>query len=210
MHAATLSRHAQTSLAALGGSGLLDNAHLAGGSALALHLGHRHSYDFDFYTRKIFSAENFAAALNKIGKFRTSQLEHQNTLLGDFNGAKFSLFYYDYPLIEKPVIFKNIAVAAVSDIAAMKLSAITGRATKRDYIDIFVISQKYSLEKQFRWYQKKFGALGNNLYFIIKALGYFEDAEADDMPKLIKPINWEAVKEFLVTQSLRLARKHLG
>lgn len=210
MHAATLSLAAQSNLAILGKSGLLNQSYLAGGSALALHLGHRKSYDFDFYTRtKEFRAENFAAGLKKLGRFRTTLIEPPHTLLGEFRGVKFSIFYYDYPLIKPSSSFKNVAVASIADIAAMKLSAITGRATKRDYVDLYILGRRFSLEKMFGWYQKKFGVLGNNLYTLIKALGYFEDAESDTMPKMIHHASWDQAKKFLAAESLRLARRLL-
>lgn len=207
MHARTLSESAQAALAELGKSKILSKCYLAGGSALALRLGHRKSFDFDFYTRSNFSAENVAVELSKIGKFETTLLEPPYTLLGIFNGVKFSLFLYDYPLIGVTANYQTVRVAGLEDIAAMKLSAIAGRATKRDYIDIYVISISTSLEQQLEWYHKKFGKLGNNLYVTIKALGYFDDAEDDDMPIMITKISWEEVKKFLSSESQRLARK---
>ena len=209
MHAGTLSESAQTALAVLGKSKILSKCYLAGGSALALCLGHRKSFDFDFYTRSNFSAENIAVALSKIGKFETTLLEPPHTLLGIFNGVRFSLFLYDYPLIGITTNYQTVTVAGLQDIAAMKLSAIAGRATKRDYVDIYVISQSISLEQQLEWYHKKFYKLGNNPYVIIKALGYFEDAEDDNMPIMITKISWEEVKKILSLESQRLARKFI-
>ena len=209
MHAGTLSESAQTALAVLGKSKILSKCYLAGGSALALCLGHRKSFDFDFYTRSNFSAENIAVALSKIGKFETTLLEPPHTLLGIFNGVRFSLFLYDYPLIGITTNYQTVTVAGLQDIAAMKLSAIAGRATKRDYVDIYVISQSISLEQQLEWYHKKFYKLGNNPYVIIKALGYFEDAEDDNMPIMITKISWEEIKKFLSSESQRLARKFI-
>lgn len=209
MHAGTLSESASAALAVLGKSKILATCYLAGGSALALHLGHRKSFDFDFYTRSNFSAENVAVELSQIGKFETTLLEPPHTLMGLFNGVKFSLFLYDYPLIGKTVEYNGVAIAGLEDIAAMKLSAIAGRATKRDYMDVYVISKSSSLEQQLEWFDKKFGKLGNNLYVTIKALGYFDDAEDDDMPIMITQTSWEEVKKFLSSESQRLARKYL-
>ena len=91
----------------------------------------------------------------------------------------------------------------------MKLSAICGRATKRDYIDLFFISKQYSFEQLIEFFKQKFGKLGNNLYFILKSLSYFEDAEADELPQMLAPISWDEVKKFFVSESMRLARKYL-
>lgn len=209
MHAGTLSDTAQAALAKLGKSGIVKDVYLAGGSALALHLGHRKSYDFDFYTRLTLLVEDIAPQLAKIGSFKTTLLESPHTLLGEFEEVKISLFRYDYPLIDTVTIFKNITVAGVKDIAAMMLSAVTGRATKRDYVDLYILAKQFPLEKQFNWYRKKFGKLGNNLYAIIKALSYYEDAEVDEMPHMIKKVTWDEVKRFFTNESMRLAKKYL-
>ena len=209
MHAGTLSQSAQTALAILGNSEILKDAYLAGGSALALHLGHRKSYDFDFYTRNDLPAADVASQLAKIGNFQTTLLEPPHTVLGLFNDVKFSLFRYDYPLLNELQQFKGVGLASIPDIAAMKLSAICGRATKRDYIDLFFISKQYSFEQLIEFFKQKFGKLGNNLYFILKSLSYFEDAEADELPQMLAPISWDEVKKFFVSESMRLARKYL-
>ncbi len=209
MHARTLSLHAQEVLAQLGKTTLLSNMYLAGGSALALYIGHRISHDFDFYIRGNVLALNLARDLAQIGKFTVDLLEPPHTLLGEFNGVKISFFRYEYNMLEEYVYYQNVALASIKDIAAMKLSAISGRATKRDYVDLYVLAQQHSFEDMFSWYDRKFGVLGNNTYVMIKSLGYFEDAETDVLPKLFIDVTWEQVKLFLHAQSLRLAKKLL-
>lgn len=209
MHAGTLSKSAQAALAVLGSSGILKKAYLAGGSALALQLGHRRSYDFDFYTRDKILAEQVVAELAELGDFKTTLLEPPHTILGLFNGVKFSLFRYDYPLIGQTEKLRDIEIASVLDIAAMKLSAITGRATKRDYVDLYFITKKHQFDTILTWYDKKFGNLGNNIYSIIKAIGYFDDAETDKMPIMLSPVSWSEVKAFFASESIRLAHKYL-
>ena len=209
MHAGTLSDAAQRALGRLGTSGILTTAYLAGGSALALHLGHRKSYDFDFYTREHLRAEDIAVQLQKVGSFATTLLEPPHTILGIFDGVKFSLFRYDYPLIGPTVQFSDVTIASVDDIAAMKLSAICGRATKRDYVDLYMLAHRFSWEELLGFYEKKFANLSNNLYFILKAISYQEDAESDIMPQMIAPLSWEECKTFFATESIRLGRKYL-
>ncbi|HCM82312.1 MAG: hypothetical protein UW37_C0034G0005 [Candidatus Gottesmanbacteria bacterium GW2011_GWA2_44_17] len=209
MHAGTLLQSSQAALAVLGKSHILDTSYLAGGSALALHLGHRKSFDFDFYYPGALFAEDIIKQLAGIGTFKVTLLEPPHTVLGIFNNIKFSIFRYTYPMIGEFTLYQNIRVASVADIAAMKLTAITGRATKRDYVDLYVISQKYRFEELFDFYEKKFGNLGNNRYAIIRAMGYFDDAESDEMPKMIHSFSWEEVKTFLSDESIRLAKKYL-
>lgn len=209
MHATTLSQHALDTLVLLGSSGVLGDAYLAGGSALALQLGHRKSYDFDFFTPEQLLAKDFAAELARVGTFTVTLLEPPHTVLGVFNDIKLSMFRYGYPLIDKTVPFQHVQLASIADIAAMKLTAISGRATKRDYVDLYTIATKYPIDQMFVWYEQKFGNLGNNLYVLIKALGYFDDAESDEMPLLTAPLSWEDVKQFFLSESLRLGKKYL-
>lgn len=208
MFTKTLSSTTQASLALLGKSGLLKDAYLAGGSALALHLGHRHSLDFDFFTRKHFKAKNLINSLKKISNFEKNTLS-QDTLLGIFNSVKFSLFYLEYPLIQKTKSFLNISLASTADIAAMKLAAIVDRGTKRDFIDLyFLAKEKYKLKEMLSFYNKKYQKLSENIYSILKALQYFEDAEESEMPKMIKKVSWEEIKRFFEKEVLKLSKKY--
>jgi len=206
----TLSDSAQNALAILGKTGLFTESYMAGGSALALHLGHRKSFDLDFYTRNALHAPQLAKDLEHSGTFETTLLQPPHTLLGIFNGTKFSIFRYDYPMLDDFSVFRNINIASVKDIAAMKLSAVTGRAAKRDYVDIYMISQQYSLETQLDWFKQKFGNFENLCYSVIKSLQYFDDVDDDVMPQMEKPLDWEIVKTFLANEALKLGHKIIG
>lgn len=210
MFPGTLPFPAQTALGILGQSAISKSWYLAGGSALALQLGHRQSVDLDFYTPESLLAADIAKEIQQLGPFITTLLEPPHTLLGTFMEVKFSLFRYAYPLLEEPQLFQQIRIASVQDIAAMKLTAVVGRATKRDYVDLYVITQHYSLETQFEWYEKKYGSLGNNLYSIIKSLSYYDDAEADTFPNMQISLTWETVKAFFSSESIRLGKKFLS
>lgn len=206
MHEGTLSLHAQNVLAQLGSSGVVSHMYLVGGTVLALQLGHRVSQDFDFCVKGNVLAENIARDLAGVGKFTVDLLEPPHTLLGIFEGVKVSVFRYDYEMLEPLGVYQNVALASVQDVAAMKLSAICGRATKRDYVDLYVLAKRYTLKEMLTWYDHKYGVLSNNVYTLIKALGYFDDAQADEMPEMLIPLDWEQVKSFLLAESYRLGK----
>ncbi|OGG21172.1 hypothetical protein A3B48_03300 [Candidatus Gottesmanbacteria bacterium RIFCSPLOWO2_01_FULL_40_10] len=117
-------------MAKLGKSNIFTESYLAGGSALALHLGHRISVDLDFYTRKNVSVEDIPFQINRFGKFSVTILEPPHTVAGEFESIKLSLFRYDYPMIGKFSIFKNVKIASIEDIAAMS-SGIRGQMITR-------------------------------------------------------------------------------
>lgn len=203
-----LSKQLQKNLALLEEAKILKNAYLAGGTALALHLGHRASYDLDFFTNKKFKAQIF---LNKISQFKFYKHERLDwgTILGKLGDVKFSLFFYPYPLLEKPFDYEGIGIAGIRDIAAMKLAAISERGTKRDFIDLYFILQIFSLMEVFYLYDKKYKKLSSNLMHIRKSLTYFEDANKDDMPDMIKNVSWEEIKIFFQKEVKNLSKKLL-
>lgn len=210
MFTKTLSGNAQNALALLGKSGCLPKkTYLAGGSALALHFGHRISVDFDFFTPNEFEADEVAKSLMTIGEFQMSQKD-DSTLLGVFEKVKFSLFIYQYPLIAKTTSFIDIEIANTQDIAAMKIAAVMDRGTKKDFIDLyFLAKQGISIDDALKLYNQKYNALANNLYSIITSLSYFDDAEGTEMPEMLIKIDWKAVKDFFKKEVIKLGTKYL-
>ncbi|MBI4009379.1 nucleotidyl transferase AbiEii/AbiGii toxin family protein [Candidatus Roizmanbacteria bacterium] len=211
MFTATLSKNAQNALALLGkNKSLPHNTYLAGGSALALHFGHRISVDFDFFTPSDFNEKEIIKKLEKIGTF-SLQEKKKNTLLGLFEKTKFSLFRYDYPLLVEPPLFHGVRIANPKDIAAMKIAAIMDRGTKKDFIDLFFLVKKgISIEQALQYYDKKYKAFANNMYSIILSLSYFVQADDSDMPEMIQKVDWKEVKKFFEKESVNLAKKYLS
>ena len=190
-----ISKQTAENLVLLGKSKILGSAYLAGGTALALQIGHRISYDLDFFTDQKFKAQIF---LKEMSRFKLYQHERVGwgTILGRLGNVKFSLFYYPYPLLRKPISFKNINIADIADISAMKIAAISERGTKRDFVDLYFILQKITLNEVFNFYDRKYQKLSSNSVHIKKSLVYFEDAEKDPTPKMIIPVSWGKVKTF--------------
>ena len=112
------------------------SAYLAGGTALALHMGHRISVDLDFFTRKKFSETVLSLRLKKSPEFK-EEGKSWRTIWGRIGETKFSFFFYEYPLLDEVVTFEGIKVAGKKDLAAMKIHAIEDRGTRRDFVDVF-------------------------------------------------------------------------
>lgn len=186
----------------------IKNFYLAGGSACALHFGHRLSFDLDFFTETSFDQSNLADSINNLNKFIVLEIV-KDTLLGRLNNEKVSFFYYRYPLLKPAIIWKGINIISTYDLAAMKLEAISGRGRKRDFIDLYFICKNISLEQTLELYEKKYKALSNNLRHLLNSLVYFDDAEKDDMPKMLKKVSWEEVKKFFQDQVIKLAKNKL-
>jgi len=208
MFTRTLSVNTAAALATLGKSKICGGAYLAGGTALALHLGHRISIDLDFFREGEFYSNEIVAGLSRLGKYVPSQ-QTEKTVNGEFNSVKFSYFYYPYKNIAQTVKLEGIEIANMKDIAAMKLVAITDRGTKKDYIDLYFLAQKYSFEEMFLFYEEKYHLLNQNQITILKSLTYFFDADESEMPVMINKIKWEDVKDYFIKETKNLSKKIL-
>ena len=171
------------------------DTYLAGGTAIALQLGHRKSLDLDFFTDTEFVESQWQQKLEKDIGFKLMQKDWQ-TLIGEIDGIKFSLFYYKYPLIEKSVEFYGTILASLEDLSAIKLDTVISRGTKRDLIDIYFLAQKFGLSKMFDFYDKKYGNFEEMELMIKKSLVYFDDAEKDEDPQMLVGFDWEELKKF--------------
>lgn len=204
----TLSKNAAGTLALLGKSEILKSAYLAGGTACALQIGHRLSLDLDFFTEKEFNTEIVLGQLKNLPGFKLDETAKW-TILGSFPKVKFSYFYYRYPLIKKITTFSKINIASLEDIAAMKIAAICDRGTKRDFIDLYFLAKKFSLEQIFKFYDQKYAMLSNNIVHIMRSLDYFVDAEPQKLPEMLKKVSWDEVKKFFQDQTIKLAKSKL-
>lgn len=171
---------------------------LAGGTALALQIGHRLSEDLDFFTSKPFSTDKLFREITKL-KFDPEILqEEEGTLVIVINKTKVSMMRYDYPFLEKLTRFNGIPVAGIVDIASMKIIAISQRGAKRDFIDLYFILQRTPFWKIAENVVGRFGRKRINAVVIGKALVYFADADVDPDPKYLgkeKP-DWNSIKMF--------------
>jgi hypothetical protein len=171
--------------------------YLGGGTALALYLGHRLSRDFDWFTNQpIKDPLKLRQNLQDRGvPFHLYQID-RGTLQGAVSGVRISFFEYRYPLLKKLLVLPEtgIRIASLPDLAAMKLSAIAQRGSKKDFIDIYALGlSHFPLKKIVSFYRKKFSIqdIGHVLY----ALTYFDDADKERMPSMIWKVDWKTIKK---------------
>ena len=196
----------KSNLESLGESGVTKKFYLAGGTALALQLGHRVSYDLDFFTSEEFSQEDLISKLKELGNL-TVDHRAEDTFLGNLNGTKISFFWYRYPLIFPTVPFLGIALADIREIGAMKIDAVQSRGKKRDFIDLWaILSHGMGFEELINFFQKKYSGVNYNMQHIVSSLAYFSDAENDPMPQMLIKASWEDVKKYIETEAIKFTR----
>lgn len=172
----------------------LGDFYLVGGSALALRLGHRLSVDLDLFSGKDIDTKLLPEVLKKYFALTVTGEIH-NTLNLFLNGIKADLISFKYPLISEILMEDGIRIAGLPDIAAMKLSVLAQRGSRKDFYDIYFLLKEYSLGELFKFFQQKFAA--TELFHVVKSLTYFDDAEPDPDPILIAKVEWSTVKKEL-------------
>ena len=194
MHLETISSETKRILAKIAKSKIAREFYLAGGTALALQLGHRQSIDLDWFLKYPFSNSEIKKGLAALGKFQLDN-EAGGTINGLLDGVRVSFFYYDYALLFPLVNFEGANLADERDIAAMKIDAISSRGSKKDFIDLYFLLERYKLEELIGFFEKKYADIKYNKLHILKSLIYFDDAEQEPMPMMIKQVDWDKIKE---------------
>lgn len=185
-------------------SGLLENFYLAGGTGAALILHHRQSYDLDFFSQNGFPEDRLAANLARLGRLELEKKE-TGTLNGLWEHTRLSFFHYPYRLLREPQLILNVKVADLIDIACMKLDAVAGRGSKKDFIDLYeIIRHGHPLKELLVQFEKKYAPIKYNLTHIKKGLVYFADADEEQPPIMIKPLDWKKIKEFFISEIKKL------
>lgn len=206
MYVETLSAAVQNNLDTIARTPLAARFYLAGGTGAALHLGHRLSYDLDFFSEKEFDPTLPRRTLAPLGDLYIDQ-ESEGTFLGAFKGIRLSFFLYPYRLLEATTDHQGVPLAGLPDIAAMKLEAIAGRGKKRDFIDLYFICQRaFSLSQIIAFFEQKFEDVQYSKVHLLKSLTYFADAEEDEMPHMLERTSWETVKRFFEDEVKNLYR----
>lgn len=175
---------------------------LVGGAALALHYGHRTSMDLDLFGSwkpqpplELVLA-GCARRVMKVGGEESLQFF-------TVEDVKIDCVSYPYKWLCPAVESDGIRLADVPDIAAMKLAAVTNRGTRKDFVDVYFLLQRHSLQQLLDWYSEKYP--DGNDYLVLRSLVYFEDAELEPMPNMLTPIAWDEVKQTIELAVTRLA-----
>jgi len=181
--------------------------YLAGGTAVALYLGHRRSDDFDWFVERfprqpIDVASSIRAA---VPGFAVDEIE-EGTVIGTASGVKTSLLAFPYPRLAPLHDWRDrgVRVADLRDLATMKLLAVAQRGTKRDFVDLHALLESgQRLPHMLSDFGARFGV--TDPVSVLRALVYFEDAESDPMPDMLTSVTWDAVRNRLEREVERLA-----
>ncbi len=174
----------------------LKDLYLVGGTGLALHYGHRYSIDLDLFGIHNIKQDSLIGLLKSYDINVKEYYSSEQIFTLFCNDIKVDIVKFDLPLLENIKSADGIKLASVKDIAAMKLYAITGRGTKKDFVDLFFLLEDFSLSEMLDFFAYKYKDI--DPFLVIKSLSYFEDAEKYPMPKMIKPATWDDIKNQII------------
>jgi hypothetical protein len=168
---------------------------LVGGTALALHYGHRKSIDIDLFGALNVDDLSIVSAVQEVGNTTLLQ-NHPSIKSFSVDSIKVDIVRYPYPWLDDVHLEDGLRLAGVRDIAAMKLAAVTGRGTKKDFVDVYFLLKQFTLSQMISWYTRKFPDA--TPFMVVKSLVYFDDADQDPEPVRMIPVEWEEIKRVMV------------
>jgi len=178
----------------------LDNFYLVGGTALALRIGHRISVDLDLFSHVEFSTQELISEIELLGSMKIIG-EARNILNVVIDGVEVDIIRHNYPLLEEIEIIDGLRLISKKDIAAMKLSTIARRGSKKDFYDVYFILQEFSIEELFEFYKLKYKS--REMFHLVKSLVYFGEADLEPAPEMLIDVDWSNVKSFFNSLTLK-------
>lgn len=164
---------------------------LAGGTSLALRLGHRLSIDLDFFTTEPFEPEELAAKL---------KIEHQSitgvakgTLQVLFNDLKIEFLKHSYTKLSDVETIDGVKIWSLADVAAMKINAIVNRGSKKDFYDLAALLDIFPMPTILDSYRSKYQPA--SIFMAIRSMSWFDDADSEPDPISLCEQTWDAVKQ---------------
>ena len=206
-HPEVLSQAQLAVLPALGRLASDSGFYLGGGTAVALHLGHRRSEDFDWLLPgKLAEPMILAAEARSAGLSVENVQVARGTLHAAMNDVRVSFFEYPYPLLSPLSDWPECSssLASLEDLGCMKLAAIAQRGSRKDFIDLYFIDKHMSLDRLLSLYGRKYST--DDINHVLIGLSYFDDAEEEPCPDMLVEIPWGDVKRRFRDLVSRLAR----
>lgn len=205
MHSKVLSPRAWAVVRRLVSAGHLDGWILAGGTGLALEFGHRLSEDLDFFRAGAFEPQSLIDDLSGLGLLEV-QSQAGGTLHITLDRIRLSFLRAQAPLLFPATPYRGLLIADSRDIAVMKIVAIGGRGSRKDFVDLFFLLRSgMALETVLALVRRRFTGVDFNEYHLLKSLAYFDDAESEPMPRMLRRASWPEIKKTIVAEVRRLS-----
>jgi hypothetical protein len=186
--------------------------YLAGGTGLALQLGHRKSDDLDFFSQtdevdlqtrqgiiQSFTVLSPMVAENSIGN-----------LVLIVEDIRVGFFGYSYPLLQSTWQAEGVHLASAADIGLMKLDALVGRGSRKDFYDLYVISHQIPLADLLESGKTKFPDIRDFGLMAVESMVMFDNADRDRQPDMLIDVPWLVVRDYFIEAAVTLGKKWFG
>lgn len=172
--------------------------YLVGGTAIALHIGHRRSIDFDLFKYSPIKRKNILKVVSDFDypyNVTRSVYEQLNLNIKD---VKFTFFQFPFKIAAKEKLDDVLRLPNLLDLAAMKAYALGRRSKWKDYVDLyFILKDHYTVQQISDRTTALFGQLFSEKLFRAQ-LSYFEDIDySEPVEFLVKPVPDKEIKDFL-------------
>jgi predicted nucleotidyltransferase component of viral defense system len=180
-----------------------NNFALAGGTSLALQIGHRTSIDLDFFCTTPFDLTELEIVLSSNEDLSFKFIGKNSRMFFCYiNDVKCDFVQEPATLLNPFVEIDKVLYFSVEDIAAMKMHIICGRGKRKDFFDVYALLELYSRESLIIFFENKYSK--SQLNFFWRSIVYFEDAENDFEVVGFKPYNknWEEIKKIILQKCI--------
>ena len=186
--------------------------YMAGGTALALRKGHRKSIDLDFFSEtddvhsntrleilRAFSALECQVIENTDGNLL---MQARNTMIGFFS--------YGYRVLDSFLLVENVRMASMIDLGLMKLDALIGRGSRKDFYDLYVLSHEISFKDLLDAGKTKYPETRDFGMMALESMVLFDNADRDFQPELLIDLSWEQVRQYFIDQAKSIGQTWFG
>ena len=182
--------------------------YLAGGTALALQLGHRHSVDLDFFSPTQSDISSLTEPLKlALNDYPLQQVHNPwGNLILTVENVRVGFYSYGYKMVQPLLEADSFSLAGSKDIGLMKFDALLSRASRKDFYDIYAICQRISIKELLALAPKKYPDVRDFEIQATKRMVYFERADQETDLDLIEQVEWAAVKAWFEEQARQIAK----
>jgi hypothetical protein len=177
---------------------------VVGGTATALHIGHRRSIDFDLFTASKLNRTKIKASLRELNFPQNLIGEDYDQLHLIINNVKVTFFSYPFPIEHNERLENNLSFPSLLTLAAMKAFALGRRSKWKDYVDLYFILKDFytltdiSLQANTIFSEQFSEKLFREQLAFHKDIDYSEEVEY----LIPHPPSANEIKEFLINTSI--------
>ena len=179
--------------------------YLVGGTAIAFHIGHRRSVDFDLFTAKQINKARIKQKIFALPYDKQILFEDVDQIHFYMNKVKITFFHYPYPVEHTEKLDDIISIPSLLSLSAMKAFALGRRAKWKDYVDLcFVLKNYYSIKEISTEAKRIYGQLFSEKLFR-EQLAFHKDIDFSDQVEYLPgfEIIEQDIKDFLIDKSLQ-------